>query len=181
MTKRILCAPAMTFAPSYIEALHERYHLGDDPPYDSAALAAIAGDVPAHLAEITRQNRLHRFADGTSAPLSPFSLFWFIEGGCTFLGSLHVRHELANDYARLIAGHVRYGVRPSRWNQGLGTELLIAGLAEARAMGHRRILVVCRDSNVASRRLIERCGGVFENSVLDPYGEGLKRRYRIAL
>jgi predicted acetyltransferase len=181
MAQRSLSAPAELFAPSYIQALHEGYHLGDDPPFDNEAIAAIAADVPAHLAEITRQGRLHTFADGSAAPLSPFTLFWFIEHDDEFLGSLHLRHELANDYARLIAGHIRYGIRPSRRNQGLGTELLTVAKTEARTLGHHRLLVVCREANLASRRLIETCGGIYENTVLDPYGEGPKRRYWIPL
>jgi predicted acetyltransferase len=53
--------------------------------------------------------------------------------------------------------------------------------AQTRALGHLRIPVVCRESNVASRWLIETCGGIFERAVLDPRGEGLERRYRIAV
>jgi predicted acetyltransferase len=113
----------------------------------------------------------------------PRSPFWFIEDGGEFLGSLHLRHELANDYARPVAGHVRYGVRPSRRWQGIGTEMPAAAQAQAqtRALGHLRILMACRESNVASRRLIETGGGIFERTVLDPRGEGLERRYRIAV
>jgi len=171
----------MDFAASYIAALREGHQLGDDPPFGTDAIDAIAADFPAHLTAVTRQGALHTFPDGSALPLSPFSLFWFIEDGVEFLGSLHLRHELANDYARLFTGHVRYGVRPSRRRQGIGTEMLTAARAQARALGHPRILVVCRESNVASRRLIETCGGIFERAVLDPHGEGLKRRYWIVV
>jgi predicted acetyltransferase len=181
MALRSLCAPASDFAASYIEALREGYHLGDDPPFGAEAIAAVAADFPAHLASITRQGALHFFPDGSSLPLSPFSLFWFIEDDGEFLGSLHLRHELANDYARLIAGHVRYGIRPSRRNEGLGTEMLTAVRAKAKALGLRRLLVVCREANVPSRRLIEKCGGAYEKTVLDPHGEGPKRRYWLAM
>jgi len=178
MANRRLCTPDLIHAPSYLAALRESYRLGDDPPYDPTVVVA---DIPAHIAEITRQGRIHVFADGSSAPLSPFTLFWFIEAERAFIGSLHLRHELANDYARLIAGHVRYGIRPSRRNQGLGTEMLLATFCPAKALGHGRLLVVCREANIASRRLIEKCGGMYERTVLDPHGEGPKRRYWIAV
>ena len=57
------------------------------------------------------------------------------------------------------------------------------GLARPHALilGHERILVVCREVNLASRRLIEKSGGVLESTVEDPFGEGPKRRYWIAL
>jgi predicted acetyltransferase len=136
----------------------------------------IAADVPAHLAAATRQGVLHLFPDGSSLPLSPFTLLWLAQDEREFFGSLHLRHTLANDYARLIAGHVRYGIRPSQRGRGLGTELLTLAKLEARALRLHRILVVRREDNVSSRRLIEKCGGIFESIVLDPHGEGMKRR-----
>jgi predicted acetyltransferase len=181
MVLRSLCAPAVYYAPSYIAALREEYHLGDDPALSPGAIDAISGDFAAHVDRANRQGTLHVFPDGSSAPLSPFSLFWFVENDSEFLGSLHLRHELANDYARVFAGHVRYGIRPIRRNQGLGTEMLRLAIPRARAIGHQRILVVCREGNMASRRLIEKCGGVLENIVEDPFGEGPKRRYWITL
>jgi predicted acetyltransferase len=181
MISRSLCAPSERFAVTYLAALREGYRLGDDPPLSPDAIDAVAADFPAHLERITRQGALHVFLDGSSGVLSPFTLFWFIEDGETFLGSFHLRHELANDYARRIAGHVRYGIRPSRQNQGLGTEMLGLARPYALALGHAQILVVCREANVASRRLIEKCGGVLESTVEDPFGEGPKRRYWIAL
>jgi len=51
--------------------------------------------------------------------------------------------------------------------------MLASARHKARAFGHRRILVVCREHNLPSRRVIEKCGGVFERSVLDAHGEGL--------
>jgi predicted acetyltransferase len=181
MVSRSLHAPAERFAISYLEALREGYRLGDDPPLTRDAIDAVATDLPAHLGTITRQGALHVFPDGSSAPLSPFNLFWFIEDDGTFLGSFHLRLELANDYARQFAGHVRYGIRPSRRNQGLGTEMLALAKPHARAAGYTRILVVCREANLASRRLIEKSRGVPESTVEDPFGEGPKRRYWIAL
>jgi predicted acetyltransferase len=181
MPHRALLAPATSFAASYIEALREGHQLGDDPPFAPDAIAAVAADFPAHLTAITRQGVLHTFPDGSALPLSPFTLFWFIEDGATFLGSFYLRHELANDYARRFTGHVRYGVRPSRRQQGIGTAMLTAARVEAARFGFHRILVVCREANIASRRLIETCGGEFESAVEDPYGEGIKRRYWIAI
>src|SRR5665213_71471 len=124
MAQRSLCAPASVFAESYLDALREGYQLGNDPPFNQEVIAAIASDFPAHLTAITQQGRRRAFPDGSSWPLSPFSLLWFVENEIEFLGSLLLRHELANEHARLFAGHIRYGIRPSRRNEGIGTELL---------------------------------------------------------
>jgi predicted acetyltransferase len=111
MALRSLCTPASDFAESYFEALREGYQLGSDPPFTQQAIAAITADFPTHLAAITRQGRRRVFPDGSSWPISPVSLFWLIEDEIEFLGSLHLRHELTNDHARLFAGHIRYGIR----------------------------------------------------------------------
>lgn len=181
MATRLLCSPDARLGLSYVAPLREGYRLGDDPPPDAAAISAIAADVAAHIAAATRQGVLHRFPDSTSVPLSPFTLLWFIEDDREFLGSLHLRHALSNEYARQIAGHVRYGIRPSRRGEGLGTELLTRAKDDARALGLSRLLLVCREDNAPSRKLIERCGGVLEDTVLDPYGAGSKLRYWIEL
>jgi predicted acetyltransferase len=41
------------------------------------------------------------------------------------------------------------------------------------------VLVTCDEDNVASRRTIERCGGMLENVVENPDGGPKKRRYWI--
>ena len=179
MTQRSLCAPTSAYVASYVNALREGYQLGSDPPFNSEAIEAIAADFPAHLVATTRQDRQATFPNGSSGRVSPFSLFWFVEGEKEFLGSLHLRHELANDYARLFAGHIRYGIRPSRRNEGLGTEMLIAAMTEARVLGLSRILLTCSETNIPSRRLIENCGGAFEKAVYGPNDTGLIRRYWI--
>ena len=180
MAERSLRAPASVFAASYLEALREGYQFGSDLPLRQEAMDAIASDFPSHLAAITRQGGRRVFPDG-SPVLSPFSLFWLIEDQAKFLGALLMRHELANEHARLFGGHIRYGVRPSRRNEGIGTELLMAGLAEARGFGLGRVLVTCGEVNLSSRRLIEKCGGEFEKTVHGPRDVGLIRRYWIML
>jgi predicted acetyltransferase len=181
MTKRSLCVPTSAYVASYVNALREGYQMGSDPPLNSEAIEAIATDFPAHLVEITRQDRRITFSNGSSGLISPFSLFWFVEGEKEFLGSLYLRHELANDDARLFAGHIRYGIRPSRRNEGLGTEMLIAATTEARALGLSRILLTCGETNIPSRHLIENCGGSFEKAVYGPNDTGLIRRYWISI
>jgi predicted acetyltransferase len=130
---------------------------------------------------IARRGGRRVFPDGSSWPLSPFSLFWLIEDQAEFPGALLLRRELANDLARLFGGHIRYGIRPSRLNEGIGTELLMAGLTEARGLGLGRVLVTCGETNLPSRRLIEKCGGTFAKTVRRPGDSGLIRRYWMVL
>jgi len=50
---------------------------------------------------------------------------------------------------------------------GYGTKILELGLIEANKIGLKEVLVTCDDDNHASRRIIEKLGGVFIKSMND--------------
>jgi predicted acetyltransferase len=97
--------------------------------------------------------------------------------GDEIVGRVSVRHRL-NEHLLRVGGHIGYGVLPEYRGQGIATRLLRRGLEEARALGIGRVLVTCDDTNAASARVIEKCGGVLEDVTAVPGGVG-KRRYWI--
>lgn len=96
------------------------------------------------------------------------------------VGRVAIRHRL-NDFLLNIGGHIGYGVIPNFRNRGFATQLLSAGLNEAKRIGIHRVLVTCDDTNVASIKVIEKSGGVLENKIEAGPGLPLKRRYWIDL
>jgi predicted acetyltransferase len=105
-------------------------------------------------------------------------LFGFVEGAV--VGRLMLRHTL-NDVLRTVAGNVGYVVVPGYRKRGYATEMLGQGLQIARSMGLLRFLVTCDEDNLASRRTIEKCGGIYEDSFADAGLRVPKRRYWISL
>lgn len=93
-------------------------------------------------------------------------------------GRVSVRHEF-NGFLAAYGGHIGYCVRPGFRRRGLATEILGQALIIARAHDVDRVLVTCDEDNLASAKVIERCGGVLEDRRVDPDGV-LKRRYWIA-
>ncbi len=83
-----------------------------------------------------------------------------------------------NDHV-LRTGHIGYGVRPSARGRGRATWALEQVLRQAKEAGLERVLLVCMDSNAASIKTIERCGGVLGKTVDDEHG--LVRRHWIHL
>lgn len=76
----------------------------------------------------------------------------------------------------LDGGHIGYEVRPEARGRGLGTALLGAMLERARAIGLARVLLTAAEHNVASRRIIERQGGVADGTRISPHtGETMVR------
>jgi predicted acetyltransferase len=94
------------------------------------------------------------------------------------VGRLSLRHGL-NDFLRLIGGHIGYAVRPTQRGHGYAKEMLRQSLPLAAALGIEQALVTCDVDNVASRKVIEANGGVFERIIEDPTGGAPKRRYWI--
>ncbi len=97
--------------------------------------------------------------------------------GADIVGRLSIRHRL-NDALLEFGGHLGFGVLAPYRRRGIGTEILRRALPLAAGLGIDRALVTCDDDNVGSRRIIETCGGVFEDTRPRP-GGGVTRRYWI--
>ena len=100
------------------------------------------------------------------------SYFWMVDDAdpLTYLGSLSLRHDLT-PFLLDFGGHIGYSVRPSARARGVATAALRLGLHEARALDIAPALLTCHVANGVSRRVIETCGGVFEDI------RGDQRRY----
>jgi predicted acetyltransferase len=87
---------------------------------------------------------------------------WWVDDD-EYIGRMSIRHEL-NEWLAEVGGHIGYDVRRSRRREGHATAMLAAALVVARDLGIDRALVTCDGDNVASRRVIERNGGVLEDA-----------------
>lgn len=86
---------------------------------------------------------------------------WWVDDG-DYVGRMSIRHEL-NDWLAEVGGHIGYDVRRSRRGQGHATAMLAAALGICRDLGLDQALLTCDEDNLASRRVIERNGGVLED------------------
>lgn len=91
------------------------------------------------------------------------STFLVAEVGGVIVGRLSLRHDLT-DFLRRIGGHLGFGVLPEHRGHGYATTALRQGLRLAAALGLRKVLLTCDEPNLASRRIIEKCGGLYADS-----------------
>ena len=91
----------------------------------------------------------------------PSTTYWGVVNN-KVVGNLNLRHFL-NKNLREVGGHIGYGVHPKERGRGYATEMLRLGLKKAWAMGMNKALITCDVANIASRKVIEKNGGLLEN------------------
>ena len=157
--------------PSFLEAVAEFNH--EPPPWEFA----LAYDESAGFREYVK--RVEAWTRGENLPdgFVPGAFYVGVVDGAV-VGRVSIRFQL-NDYLARIGGHIGYGVRPTRRRRGYATEMLRQALPICAARGIARALVTCDVDNLASIKVIERCGGILENTTNYPELEVQKRRYWI--
>ncbi|MEU8815625.1 GNAT family N-acetyltransferase [Actinoplanes sp. NPDC048796] len=162
----VLAAPVYDVQKSFLEAMAEYEAEGRGSPGDHSN---IGSDLRVWSATWSQPAGFRSFVDAlraqaleaTPRPASfvPTTVLWWVEG-VDYLGRLNIRQRLAPGVAGQRNGHIGYDVRPSARRQGHATAMLAAALPIAASLGLDRVLVTCDVDNVASRRTIERNGGV---------------------
>merc|ERR1712096_413854 len=102
--------------------------------------------------------KLHDHSKGKGLPKGwVASTTLFAEVGSEFVGRLGIRHEMMLwEYGTMIG----YMVAPPYRRRGYATAMLAAALPLAREItGKTEIIIDCHESNVGSRRVIEKNGG----------------------
>lgn len=171
-----LIAPTARLHASWLESRDE---FGRGVHQDGTGYG-VAGDLDSAAGFAEWVRRLNAFED-PATELSPqlvhCTFRWIVEGD-RYLGGIALRHEV-NEWLLDIGGHIGYSVRPSARRRGVASWALGETLELARGRGLDRVLITCHVTNEASRRTIEKAGGVFE----DIRGTGAEevRRYWVAL
>jgi len=155
----------VTLAPEYREMFLEMiadFQSAGETRYDVVKEKVLA-DFPAYL------ERLDKNARGEDLPedFSPDIVYFLLEDERTFLGSVRLRLKLV-PFLAVEGGHIGYDIRPSQRGKGYATRMLALCLQKARECGFDRVLVTCDQANRASARVIEKNGGVLENTAVSP-------------
>lgn len=92
------------------------------------------------------------------------------------VGVFSVKFALTNNFLIMAVILVTPSLLPKR-KRGYGTAILKEGLSLAKNLGFHKVLSVADDDNIGSIKIIEKNGGVYENSLFDEEEKVLVRRY----
>jgi predicted acetyltransferase len=129
--------------------------------------------------ELTLEEYIQRCIDMTNVTklrpgYVPQTTFWAIDEQGDTIGLVRVRHYL-NERLKEDGGHIGYYVRRDQRDRGYGKEILRQALGELRKIGEKRVLLTVNLDNIASIKVIEANGGVFESEGQDSDGKKFGR------
>ncbi|MBP7805027.1 MAG: GNAT family N-acetyltransferase [Candidatus Pacebacteria bacterium] len=161
--------PSIKYKDSFLEAIAEQ----DSTQFsrvEGYTSESYDGDFDAYL------QKLEDYRQGKNLPGDwvPQTVYWLIDNE-EFIGRVSIRHYL-NDNLEKIGGHIGYSIRPSKRGKGYGNLILTLGLTKAKELGLENALVTCDRDNLASKKIIEKNGGVFEDERGDDDGQ-IKLRF----
>ncbi len=117
------------------------------------------------------QNLVDNLSEDTANPKFGVSETYFaLDEDGNIVGIINFRHTMTEFYEN--SGHIGYSVRPSQRNKGYATEMLSLVLGKAKEIDMNEILLVCKESNTASRSVIVKNGGKLQRT----FGEGEERK-----
>lgn len=172
-----LILPSVDYKDSYIEAVKEFHAAHDSPPmarhYVGLSVPDLEADFDGHVEKMKSQSRGDNLPEGWV----PVTTYWLVDNR-KYIGGVAIRHEL-NENLKKFGGHVGYDIRPSMRGGGYGSKILELGLQKAKEHGISHVLIDCSASNIASRKIIEKNGGIYENKGVNPDTGGESLRYWI--
>lgn len=158
MSASKLVKPAIEHKESFLEALKE-FH--EEDRYRFLDAGTLDNDFEDFIQKLHDGKRhLHKPYDDWVEPV-PETVLWFVKED-KFIGTFNIRHRL-NWHLEKWGGHVNFVIRPSMRGKGFGKKILQKGMPFVCYMGIDRALLTIAPNNHAAIRIVEHCGGVFED------------------
>lgn len=167
-----LVRPTGSYKDSYMEALIEYQSEGR---LGHISIAELNNDFDAFIDKLRdeRQYPQHDFQDWVE-PV-PETVLWMVKDG-TYYGSVYIRHRL-NWHLEKWGGHSSFSIRPSMRGKGFGKKILQKAMPYINYLGIDRALLTVDPDNIAAIRIIEFCGGKFEDELPETDEFPARKRY----
>ena len=148
--------PSLKYKESFL-AVFDEYP--DGKIVDNFSQSKLTGNFEQFLESLKNESEGKNLSEG----YVPQTVYWLVDGD-RFIGRVGIRHIL-NDKLLKEGGHIGYSIRPSERKKGYGTLALKLALPKAREIGIEKALLTCNFDNLASKKIIEKNGGILENQI----------------
>ncbi len=109
---------------------------------------------------------------------APGTTFLAMDENGELVGTIFLRHRL-DKFSERTRGHIAYNVKKSQRGKGYAVEMMELVKLEAKKLNLERCLITCNKDNIASKKTIEKSGGIFRDEVTD--GDSTTLRYFIEI
>ncbi len=174
-----LVPPSLERLAQYEAALAAGWSPDTERDVSAEQLASLRHNAQAFLFDLTRQDGTILTPLGREVRRLPGRVFWLDDG--EFCGIVNLRYVPGTDtLPAYVSGHIGYAVVPWKRHRGYATRALGLILPVARDVGLRRVEITCDEDNTASRRVIEKNGGVLSGTRREVPGK-IKLVFKIEL
>ena len=163
----------MKYKQTYLDTVKEFINLGSDNESTNHYLKRTLKQFDEEFEKFV-QEEINNHNNIQSAGRVQCTEFWILDENDTYCGRISLRHRL-NEFLTHYGGHIGYDIRPSKRGNNYATLALGLCLKEAKKIGLDEVLITCDDDNIASIKIIERNGGVFQNTIKQDSGIMTKR------
>lgn len=138
-----------------------------DTSFIEAELTALRHDRHAFLARLVSGEIAATLISNKESQYLIVRPFWIWDG--SFCGYITLRYLAGTAQLPLhVPGHVGYSIVPWKQGRGYATQALRLLLPIAQNAGFASISIICNETNLASRRVIEKAGGLLCRVGTDP-------------
>lgn len=116
----------------------------------------------------------------TTSKTIPTSSYLLIKEN-RIIGHIFIHHYIDLDVLRDYEGHIGYGIRPSKRNNGYGTKMLSLALEKCRDLSLEEVLISCDKENIPSSKVIEKNNGKLLEESYIPEENAIFKKYKIIL
>ncbi len=165
-----LAKPQMLYHEAFIEAVKELQALEHDRYYVEKNLNVKNLTQKEYFAAYLKDLAQQEAGINLPAKRVAQTVYWLMErqvdGQVSCLGRVAIRHQLTEHLSK-IGGHIGYVIRPRARRQGYGSRLLALALDKINQgqpkIDGKQVLLTCDETNLGSKKIIEKNGGVFSS------------------
>lgn len=108
----------------------------------------------------------NKYEENLPESYSPHTLYLAINDNDEIVGAIGIRWKQV-PILMAFGGLIGYSIRPSQRGKGYASEMLKLALNKFKNTSIDNVLITCKDFNLASKKVIEKNGGIYENTYIN--------------